>query len=82
MSVRSRLHRSVATMIAGVVAARLVAAVWRLATKEHPPEDTEDLDVKTPTALAFAGFLGAATAVAHTVAIRHAERAKIRRAVR
>jgi len=74
MGIQRRLRRSFLTMVAGIVATRLVTAIWRVATKESPPEDTEDLEVSAPTAVAFAGLLGAASAVAHTIAVRHAKR--------
>jgi len=74
MSVHRRLRRSLLTMVAGFVATRLVTSIWRFATKESPPEDTEDLEVSNASAVGFAGLLGAASAVAHTIAVRHAKR--------
>jgi hypothetical protein len=61
-------------MIAGLVAAQVVGIVWRVATKSKPPKDTQDLGVATFTAVLFSGLLGAATAVAQTLAGRHALR--------
>jgi F0F1-type ATP synthase membrane subunit c/vacuolar-type H+-ATPase subunit K len=75
MDVQSKVYRTVATMAAGFAASQLVAIVWRLATKSKPPKDAEDLGVATTTAVVFAGLLGAATAVAQTLAGRHALKA-------
>jgi predicted amidohydrolase YtcJ len=74
MDLQRRIYRTVATIAAGFIASHAVGLLWRLATKQQPPEDGEDLSVPTSHAVAFAGILGAATAVAQTLAARHALR--------
>jgi hypothetical protein len=75
MDLQRRIYRTVATLAAGFLASHLVALVWRLTTKQRPPKDGEDLSVATSTAVIFAGLLGAATAIAQTLAARHALKA-------
>ena len=82
MSIHSKAYRAVVTMAAGLVASNLVALIWRMAMKDKPPKDTEDLELATTTAIAAAGLAGAATAVAHTLAGRHARRHAERQAAK
>ncbi|MDR1151224.1 MAG: DUF4235 domain-containing protein [Bifidobacteriaceae bacterium] len=79
MDLRRTIYRTVATVAAGFLATHLVALVWRLAVKEAPPKDAEDLGVPTSRAVVFAGLLGAATAIAQTLAARRALVAVTRR---
>jgi hypothetical protein len=72
MDVQRRVYQAVATLAAGFLATHAVRLAWRLATRDKAPEDTDDLGVATGTAVVFAGLLGAATAIAQTLAARHA----------
>jgi hypothetical protein len=72
MDLQRRIYRTVATMAAGLLATHAVTFLWRLATRERPPKDPEDLDVPASTAVIFAALLAAATAIAQTLAARRA----------
>ncbi|MDR1294583.1 MAG: DUF4235 domain-containing protein [Bifidobacteriaceae bacterium] len=79
MDLQRTIYRTLATVAAGFLPTHLVGLVWRLAVRQAPPKDAEDLDVPTSQAVVFAGVLGAATAIAQTLAARRALVAVARR---
>jgi hypothetical protein len=72
VDIQRKVYRTVATVLAGFLATRAVALAWRIASGQKAPEDTEDPSVRTSQAVVFAGLLGAATAIAQTLAARRA----------
>jgi uncharacterized membrane protein required for colicin V production len=82
MDLQRRIVRTVATVAAGFLASHVVTVVWRLATRQAPPRDTDDLAVATSTAVVFAGVLAAATAVAQTLVGRYAAKVALNAARR
>ncbi|MCL1897757.1 MAG: DUF4235 domain-containing protein [Micrococcales bacterium] len=72
MSISNRASGWVTSLVAGLVASRLVKLGWRLVTKSKPPTDKQDLSLSTAQVVSFAALVAAATAVAQTLAERRA----------
>jgi hypothetical protein len=79
MDLQLKIYRSAAAIVAGFVASHAVALAWRLATGQTPPQDNDDLTLTTSSVVVFAGLLGAATAIAQTLATRQALRTVAKR---
>jgi hypothetical protein len=76
MNLQRSIYSGIAGFVASFVASHAVALAWRIATRQKPPKDADqDLGVATSSAVIFAGLVGAATAIAQTLAARHALRA-------
>lgn len=74
MKVDPRIVSTVAALLAGLVANKLVAASWRAATGHAAPTDPDEPDVDLREALVFAVVSGALIALARLVAVRGAHK--------
>jgi hypothetical protein len=70
MKVDPRMVSTVAALLAGLAANKLVARSWRAATGHPAPTDPDQPDVDLREALLFAVISGALIALARLVAVR------------
>ncbi|MDR2253794.1 MAG: DUF4235 domain-containing protein [Bifidobacteriaceae bacterium] len=66
------LYTTVASVVAGFVAARAVRLAWRVVSGRAAPADSEDPESSTAEVAVFAAALAAAVAAAQTLATRGA----------
>lgn len=74
MKVDPRIVSTVAALLAGMAANKIVAASWRATTGRAAPTDPEHPDVELREALLFAVISGALIALARLAAVRGAHK--------
>ncbi|MDR2380904.1 MAG: DUF4235 domain-containing protein [Bifidobacteriaceae bacterium] len=75
MKLATWVYTTLASVVAGIVATRLVRLVWRIVAGRPAPTDPDDLAASTIQVTIFAAAVAAVAAAAQTLASRKALKA-------